>query len=90
MIQVVAVLDRVGFDMGLLDKAFTIIGRNQKIDELKYRRQIDEAYCEGAQKERELIKARLMQMLENSDNELYDGTAKQLLMFLEKRCNWRR
>lgn len=76
--------------MSIFKRAFKLIERNQKIDELKYRRQIDEAYCEGAQKERELIKARLMQMIENSDNELYDGTAKQLLMFLDKRCNWRR
>jgi len=50
MIQVVAVLVLAGLDMGLLDKAFKLIERNQDFDDLKYRRQIDEAYCEGAQK----------------------------------------
>ena len=93
-----AALDRVGFKMSMFSKinkffadaiTYGLESQAPFAENVTYRRQIDEAYCEGAQKERELIKTRLMQLIEKSDNELYDETAKQLLMFLEKRCNWR-
>lgn len=98
MIPGAVVLGRVVYNMSIFGKinkffddsmSYGIEPQTPFNETITYRRQLDEAYCEGAQKERELIKARVLQLIEHSNNELYDETVKQILMFLEKRCNWR-